>query len=210
MPSTALKLEPIERRPLGELVATTLRDAILSGGFKPKQRIIETEVASSMRVSRAPVREALVTLEREGLVRRTANRGAVVLELTSDDEREIRALRVAHETCAVRLVIREGAAECVRRLRDNQDRMTRAEDSAEKIALDLEFHEIIVRSANNSRLSEDWNRLRRQIQLLMVQRELRGDDTRTLTVAGHEQIVNAIEAGDVTAAIAHVQQQLDD
>jgi DNA-binding GntR family transcriptional regulator len=204
---------PIRREPLREVVAASLRDAILAGAIKPRERIIEMALAASMGVSRAPVREAMALLEREGLLTRSANHSATVLEFTAEDESEIRALRTAQEALAVRLLIRfpdSGRAACLEQLRGNQRRMAAAAGTAEKIALDLEFHELLVRGAGNSRLIENWVRLRRQVQLLMHQREARGDDTRALTVIGHERIIQAIAAGDEAAAVREIENQLED
>jgi DNA-binding GntR family transcriptional regulator len=68
-------LRPATRQTLGANVAESLREAIFGGVFKPGQRLAEAPIASTLKVSRAPVREALASLEQEGLVSRASNRG---------------------------------------------------------------------------------------------------------------------------------------
>ncbi|WP_303861370.1 GntR family transcriptional regulator, partial [Alkalibaculum bacchi] len=55
-------------KPLREIVFSTMRKAIIEGGFKPGQRLMEVQLAEQMGVSRTPVREAIRKLELEGLV----------------------------------------------------------------------------------------------------------------------------------------------
>src|SRR5581483_9873536 len=72
------------------------------------QRLREEELAARLQVSRGPVRDAFVTLEREGLIRSSRHRGVTVVELTLRDLHEIYTLRSALEPLAVSLAIRRG------------------------------------------------------------------------------------------------------
>jgi DNA-binding GntR family transcriptional regulator len=78
---------PTVRRSSGEVVADHLRREIFAGRFRPGDRIPQEEVAGELGVSRIPVREALVILEREGRVRLELHRGAFVLPM---DEASVR------------------------------------------------------------------------------------------------------------------------
>jgi DNA-binding GntR family transcriptional regulator len=62
-------LVPARRRGLADEVADRIRDAIFDGGYAPGSQLREVELAQVLGVSRGPVREALLRLEREGLVR---------------------------------------------------------------------------------------------------------------------------------------------
>ncbi|HEX2256239.1 MAG TPA: GntR family transcriptional regulator [Afifellaceae bacterium] len=73
---------------LTEAIARELEEEILSGRLRPRGRLVETELAMRFSVSRAPVREALRMLEREGLVSRGL-RGLQVAEISLDEVREI-------------------------------------------------------------------------------------------------------------------------
>lgn len=77
-----------QTKTLAETVARAIEDDILSGRLRPRDRIIEAELAARFAVSRAPVREALRMIEREGLVAR-GSRGLQVAEISLDEVREI-------------------------------------------------------------------------------------------------------------------------
>jgi len=205
--SSSLQLPTATRQSLGDVVAASLRDAILKGAIRPHERIIETVVAESMRVSRGPVRDALASLEKEGLLQRVSNRGAKVLEFEARDEAEINSLRAALEGLAVRLVIERGPADCVEKLHANQQRMARCANPAEMAEADLEFHEIILRAANHSRLLEAWLQLKSQVRLLMF-RHLHRANAQTVTLGGHQALIDAIAACDRLKAQSLTEQLL--
>src|SRR5262249_60480471 len=89
------------RNHLGEEVHEQLRSAILRGEFAPGEHLREVQLASMLEVSRGPIREALVQLEREGLVLLRRNRGAVGARLARRDLDEVYSLRLALERLAV-------------------------------------------------------------------------------------------------------------
>lgn len=75
-------------RPVGDLVYTAMRRAILERVLSPGQRLVIKDTASLMGVSLTPVREAIRKLELEGLVRNEPYRGSIVAELPSQEEME--------------------------------------------------------------------------------------------------------------------------
>src|SRR5205809_5972358 len=72
-----LSLKPPPKRILADAVTERLRDAILNGSFKPGQLLREEQLATMLDLSRGPVREALIRLEREGLVQVRRHRGTI-------------------------------------------------------------------------------------------------------------------------------------
>lgn len=91
----AILPDPIRGRPIGETLAELLRKAILSGELKAGAEIRQEQLAQQYGVSRLPVREALQSLERDGLVIIQSNRRVVVVEVTDADLKdhyEVRAL----------------------------------------------------------------------------------------------------------------------
>lgn len=81
-------VRPLQRRSSGEQVADHLRREIFAGRLAPGERIPQEEIASALGVSRIPVREALVILEREGRVRMELHRGAFVLAMDAESVRD--------------------------------------------------------------------------------------------------------------------------
>ncbi len=86
-------------------VANLLRKQILAGELQSGERLIETEIASLLGVSRMPVREALRMLESEGLIKATPRKGLIVSEYTEEDIREYYTIREALEVCAIKIVV---------------------------------------------------------------------------------------------------------
>ena len=111
---------------LKDQVNELLRDMIISGRFPPGTKLIEREVADNLGVSRAPVRDALLQLEREGLLVSKPN-GRYVIELTEHDIRELYQVRNALEKLAVELVTQNIRGEQVVKL---QHVLTDMKDSA--------------------------------------------------------------------------------
>jgi DNA-binding GntR family transcriptional regulator len=213
METLAINLTPATRRTLGDGVADSIRQAILTGVFKAGQRLPEAQIASSLQVSRAPVRDALVSLEQEGLVDRTASGGSVVCNLTREDVEEICTLRMSLETLAVERLARLGAQQDWQKLRAIVRDTEHATGPQELARVDLEFHEAIVRGARHRRLLANWLNLKSQILLIMVQRNLTDDDSQRGTVLGHSDLLTALEARNAKSAAGllhtHLQGQKD-
>jgi DNA-binding GntR family transcriptional regulator len=151
--------EQVPHKSLREMALSAIRQAILRGDLKPGQRLMESEIARQMGVSRAPVREALRQLETEGLVVSEAHRGAFVAELSAKDVSEICALRAAVESMAARIVTEQASPETLAELQQAVADMAQAADEGDLprlAALDLSFHEMLCRASGNSRLLDTW------------------------------------------------------
>jgi DNA-binding GntR family transcriptional regulator len=88
---------------LRDLTTEKLREAIMSQRFKPGTHLVERDLCEQTGVSRSSVREALRTLEAEGLIERKGNRGLFVASITSDEARQIYEVRAAIEPEMARL-----------------------------------------------------------------------------------------------------------
>ena len=196
--NTMLSL-PVNRG-LGVDIAERLRAAILNGYFGPGERLPEEQLARTMGVSRGPVREALVKLEREGLIVIRRNRGAFVAQLAREDLDEVYSLRVAIERLAVERCVANAEEREIDELQHVVDHiaqlMERGITEQEAAGLDLEFHDIIYRSGKHRRLYETWATLRPQIHILLLNRNVADEDFRELVVPSHQVIVDAIRARD--------------
>jgi DNA-binding GntR family transcriptional regulator len=206
-------MRPPARQTLADGITGSLRDAIFGGLFKPGQRLAEGKLASSLKVSRAPVREALASLEQEGLIRRMPSGGTTVTSLSRRDVEEICSLRTPLEALALRLGIAKGHEDRWAELANNIRASEETSDPRELAQMDLEFHEALVRAADHNLLLASWLTLRSQIRLIMVQRNLADADSRRATVEGHKDLLRAIQAQDTTRAVAllqyHLQRQYD-
>lgn len=104
-------LTPTIQRGMGEDAAERLREAIQRGYFAPGQRLRAEQLATMLGMTRGPVREALMQLEREGLVLIRRHRGAEVARLSRKEADEVYSLRYALEQFAIQCAVRQGTPE---------------------------------------------------------------------------------------------------
>jgi DNA-binding GntR family transcriptional regulator len=137
---------------LRELTTRTLRGAILNMHFKPKQRLVERQLCEETGVSRTCVREALRSLEAEGLVERIPNRGLFVASVSVDEARQIYEVRAALEPAFARRFVERATDREIEDLRAAYLRLekviTRKPVISYVEALD-EFYDVILRGAEN-------------------------------------------------------------
>jgi DNA-binding GntR family transcriptional regulator len=204
--AAAVRLKPAKKLSLGHTVAQSLREAIYTGRFRPGQRIAQAVIAQELSVSQTTVRDAFATLEREGLVKRSANQGAIVTHLSPSDVEEIVSLRTTLEAMAVRRVIQNATAEQLEKLEENIREMTHTWGPGQVAELDLRFHELLVRLANHERLLSCWHTLFSQLKLLLVHHNLREPRSLHKTIENHRELMALIKARDEQRAIAHLEQ----
>lgn len=146
-------LVPMSQR-TSEGVARILRAEIFAGQLRPGEPLPERLLAEQLGVSRTPVREALFTLQSEGLVELTPNRGATVRTITSHDITQIYALRGVLESYAAREAAQTRTREDLDALEDAHAKLERTSGSgeaAEQALADLAFHTTIS-DATGSRM----------------------------------------------------------
>lgn len=97
-PHFSLNLQHL--KPRGELIADAIRSSILRGHFRPGDKLDQQEIANELAVSRIPVREALRTLDAEGMITLIPNKGAVVTERTVEELTELYFIRGVLEGAA--------------------------------------------------------------------------------------------------------------
>lgn len=152
----------IERSGLRVEVARVLRRAIFTGSLKPGDQIRETEMAARIGVSRGPLREALLELQKEGLVDVKANRGAFVRIITSEDIIETFTLRVPLETIALLCAKPLITPQVLQNLETSLGNMARQAENADIqrfIEEEFEFHRLIWAATGHSLLNDTLIRL---------------------------------------------------
>lgn len=153
---------------LSEVVASQIRDAIRSGRLKPGDRLVESELAERLDVSKTPVREAMRDLERQGLLQLHPRRGSFVRNITLQDLREIRILRATLEGLAMRLGIEQGdPAPWIEELQDLIAQMRETSSPTEMNELHAAFHVALSSRSNNARLDEMLASLQTQTRIFL-------------------------------------------
>src|SRR5579864_4415241 len=162
----------------GEGVVDTLREAILEGYFTPGEHLREEKLASMLDANRGRIREALLQLDREGLVQRRRNRGAVVPRLSLQDLEEVYTLRSALESLAMRWAARNASEADVQALEEVTERfastLVPGASVHEAARVDLAFHDRVFEAAHHTRLVRTWLELRGQVRLFLNSRRYVG------------------------------------
>ena len=205
-----MTLNHIENRSLRDRVLDALREAIITGEFKPGQQLIETELATSLGVSRAPLREALQILSTEGLAETVPYHGTTVRRLTKADIEELYSLRGVLETFAIRRIIDQHNLEHVVLLRTCFEAMLAAAEAnniKQVNQIDREFHDTLIELSGHSLLLTSWNVVSMRVRQVMALLNRRNSDLKRIAY-NHVPIIDAIEASDVDKAVelmaAHV------
>jgi DNA-binding GntR family transcriptional regulator len=196
-PSDPAALEPLQLRSTPELIADRLRAQILSGAFQPDAQLSEVALATQLKVSRGPIREAMQRLIQEGLLRAERNRGVFVVELDHVDARDVYLARGAVERTAAEIVTRNADPETLAALEQVLDQMAAAEghDWNDLISQDLAFHQTLVDAAGSARLTRMFRTLVAETRLCMLRLEpFYGAPGEVL--AEHRAILDAIRSGD--------------
>jgi DNA-binding GntR family transcriptional regulator len=156
------------RTSLSKVVSDQIRGLILEGKLKPGERLVEDRLSAELGVSRVPVREALLGLSAEGLVRIEPRRGATVAEVTPEIVAELVEVRALLEGLNARLAAQRHDPAIVAQLREVLKRGNAAASSgtAEQLArLNAEFHERLAEASRNSVLSDVMRGLRERTSL---------------------------------------------
>lgn len=145
----------LDRPPgLAKAVAARLSDAILSGHFQPGERLLETTIAQRLDVSRASLREALRTLEAEGLVEIRQSRGAHVINPSPEDIEQMSLFRALLEGAAARLIASRRDPRSLARLgailTRHQTVVSAGQDYEAFLRAHWEFHHAICEECGNS------------------------------------------------------------
>ncbi len=145
---------------LRDKVTEAIREAILSGRYRPGDRLVEERLAVEFGVSRNPVREAVLRLAAEGLIEINARRGASVTSLSPREAAELLEIRATLEGATAKMVARRGDPAVAARLRALLQHGDAALESDRFAALNEEYHDILAGAGQNRMLAELMRSLR--------------------------------------------------
>jgi DNA-binding GntR family transcriptional regulator len=141
-------------------VVKMLSADILSGKYKPGDRLNESQIARELNISRIPVREALSQLQEQGLVQNRERRGMFVTNIGPEEVLQISSLRIILETEALRLAKAHMTPQILLQLENLTVQMDDWNGTLlEAAALDLQFHRTIWQAAGNPYLERALNAL---------------------------------------------------
>ncbi len=173
-----------------------VKQAILDRAYPGGALLSEGEIATAVGVSRTPVREALLRLESEGLVRLYPKRGALVLPVSSQEIADVVETRELVETfTAGKATIGPELVEELTALLEEMRAHSDGGDAREFARADRCFHRTLVAAAGNEILTQLYDSLRdRQLRMARL---TAADPTRTADAIGeHAEILEAVRSGD--------------
>lgn len=199
-------LTRIESVPLRIFVADALRAHIVEGKLRPGAPIVEAALAEQLKVSRAPVREAIQILEADGLIDNLPYKGKRVKPLTTKSVEEVYSVREQFEAFAIRRIIDSRVD--VHPLNEHVEAMFAAAqegDITALIAADAAFHRTIIQLAQHDLLLNLWDHLSLRIRQIMALRNQANADLSEVA-ANHPPIVQALLDYDLDTALALISQ----
>jgi DNA-binding GntR family transcriptional regulator len=199
----------LERVSLKNQTTDLLRSYIISGRIPAGTKLVEREVAHLLGTSRMPVRDALMDLEREGLVVSKPN-GRYVIQLDQEDVQNLYQVRLVLERLAVEQAARNVTPANCAVLKANLQKMQTAIDQNDGdayVRADLEAHQLIWQQARNPHLLKMLNSIVGPIFMFIAgQTEFQTNWHETLQL--HQELADAICAGDAVQAVKSIEEQL--
>jgi DNA-binding GntR family transcriptional regulator len=200
----------IDRSTIAEQVYQILRDQILSNFLPPGEPLLEAAIAAELKVSRAPVRDAIRRLAAEGLATVIPRKGALVAALTPQDFLDAYQVREALEMLAVRLAIPRLTDEDLARLnRIHRDMAAHAErgDVEAFFEANHQFHVTLVELSGNRKLQEVYRALMHQMRRYRIPSMLlRGGMARS--VEEHQAILDALGRRDIPQGVRLISEHI--
>lgn len=203
MPMPMATAQEHERRSYVSIAYTEIRSLILSGELSPGSRVTVRPLVDRLSLSPTPIRTALATLERQGMLEIHEHRGYFVPTLGRDDMLEIYELREAVDGIASRRAARSSTrpelVTALSRLLDRQRRCVRAGDIDGYAELDMRFHQTIWDASGNRRLAAICENLVGQLRI-GNNISTRAPGRPEASLDEHRAIIDAIDAGDARGA----------
>lgn len=184
-------------------VAHSIEDAILAGQMRPGERLIETRLCEELGVSRTTLREALLTLQRRGLVRNEPRRGTFVTRLSREDSRDLCKTRALLEAYAVsagyeRIKTEDFAA--MQAIVNELEACEFPRDVPKVIQLDHAFHEHVMQAVDSPGIHELWAALNGKMSALILSSIEHHHAGSPDVAMFHQVLLDALQSGSVEIA----------
>ncbi len=193
---------------LKDRVYENLKLQIITGKLEPNRHLLEAELSEMMKISRAPIREALNILEREGLVTIIPRKGAQVSSISKKEVENIWEIRSILEPYAARNAAQKCSQIELNKLEIKLKRtLQRPYDFSDYLSDDLALHELLYKDLDNKMLKEIIVTVRQNSLRILNFAEGRKTFTEEIAFADvneHQQIIDVLRARDSDRASATV------
>ena len=194
------------RENLSSVVVNYIKESILAGTYKEGEHILETEVALKLGISRAPVREGIKELEKEGIVTTVPRKGTYVTKFSMEDIKEVFDIRLLLENNIIKILIYEDKLTekdflHLENLVKEMGRIAESSlDDSNKLIMinlkDMEFHRYIWQKSGSQRRVKMLESIFFQLRIAMLY-----DTTETgdlfITANDHYEIIDCLKSKDI-------------
>ena len=201
----------IANAPMSTGLLAKLQKDILTGRFRPGDKLTEQAICKEYEVSRTPVREALRQLEESGLVEMQLNRGAFVVGMSKQDYADLFELRKSYEVQAVRWAIERITDEEMESLEETFEFMefyTMRNDIDKMLIINAGFHQVIYEAAHNRMLQKTLTSYQTFLKYRDVGRVYESNYLTTV-LDEHRAIFKAFIDRDVQAGAEAMERHID-
>jgi len=201
------KTEKDRKLSASQRVERHIKKAIYAGELRPRERIIEEDIAGRLQCSRGPVREALLRLERDGLVVTIPRRGTFIHDISAESIDVVFRIRGKLEGLCVRYMREEMGPKDERVLRERLSKMKEAatnRDDEQFLQSDMKLHQTIWKLAGREQLYRTLNQIMNPF-IFMMARAFSSRVPIMERYAGHERYVEMI----LSCPKARVERQVE-
>jgi DNA-binding GntR family transcriptional regulator len=190
----------LEHVSLPEAVTRALRHRILNNELPAESRLVEANLAAEFGVSRGTIRDAMRSLQAEGLIDIVPRRYSVVTRMSTEDAEDVCYARYVLEDASVEGGLGTRRKDLVKGLRLALEHMSvaaRLNDMDALVDSDTQFHEVLIDVSGRRRLKDLWSMLNSQMGALMRAELERQGIEMAESVRRHLAIVEAVSQGDL-------------
>ena len=209
------------KEPLGSRVYREIKRALLDGQFAPGELLPEDSLTDATGASRTPVREALMRLQGEGLVKIIPRKGARVSAMDKDELRELVETRALLETAFLERAMQKITVDRIQEIKRNMGEIISEmetmdpESSAwsdkrlEYSKLDFKFHRMLVKAVGNRFILKYYDEVLERVILYSHHTIIKYPLSFMQSAKEHEGILSAIIDQDVTTAKKLIKSHLE-
>lgn len=189
--------EEVQRKLIWQQVLEKLRKRIILGEMKKGEHLKEVVLSKELGVSRGPIREAIVQLEKEGLVHTFKNGRTKVNGFSNEDVNNLYYARSVVETAAIEQIQMPVDEQYLAEMKGLLSAME-AEDLSNRNVnfLDLQFHYSLIRLSENKTLIQMWLSTNGVIKAIMEITNEHTREQRATNLTQHGEILKALQSGD--------------
>lgn len=201
------------RKPAEQVVVEKIKEAILNRSLAPGTQLVEATIATSLEISRTPIRHAFRKLEEDGYVTIIPNRGAFVVRPSRQEIIQASELRIELECIAAKFALEQLTDQDILELEKMEEKLLEVYDELDlpgHAAMNIEFHLFLARKSNNQYILEFLSKIMDKIQLYI---QMYGfvdykskEDNRSLDE--HQLIIQAIKEKDLVLLQTRIREHL--